>query len=88
MKAFQLTIISPEKSIYKGRAVSLIAPAYLGYLGVLADHAPLIAGLQKGKIIFREEQGEQRVFSCDDKGYLEVLKNNVTILLSKGPSGG
>jgi len=88
MKAFELSIISPEKTVYKGRVVSLVAPAHLGYLGVLADHAPLIAALKKGKIIFKEESGEQKAFQCEDKGFLEVLKNNVTILLDKGLIGG
>ena len=82
MKAFDLAIISPEKSIYKGRVVSLVVPASLGYLGVLANHAPLIAGLKSGRIIIREESGEQKVFQCADKGFLEVLHNEVNILLS------
>ena len=88
MKAFDLTILSPEKSVYKGRVVSLVAPAALGYLGVLANHAPLIANLKKGRIIVREDSGQQRVFQCEDKGFLEVLKNNATILLSAGVIGG
>ena len=87
-KAFNLSIITPDKVIYEGRITSLVAPAALGYLGVLADHAPLAATLTAGKIILKEESGRQVVFSSKDKGFLEVLKNNVRIILSRNDSTG
>jgi F-type H+-transporting ATPase subunit epsilon len=78
---FQLNILTPSKTVYKGAASSLIAPAELGYLGVLANHAPLITNLVPGKITFKEGSGRQTVVQSKTKGFLEVLKNNVTLLL-------
>jgi len=81
-KEFSIEIISPEKNIYSGKIISLVAPAQLGYLGVLADHAPLAANTVSGKIILREASG--RVVNIETKatGFLEVLNNHVTLLLS------
>jgi F-type H+-transporting ATPase subunit epsilon len=80
-KSFQLNIITPDKTVYKGEVSSLIAPGELGYLGVLANHAPLITNLVAGKIIFRESSGKRTVMQSKAKGFLEVLKNNATLLL-------
>lgn len=80
-KFFDLSIVSPEKTIYEGRVSSLTAPSVLGYLGVLADHAPLIAVLDDGRITFKEDSNEQKTFLSSPGGILEVVKNKVTILL-------
>ena len=74
--------MTPDETKYEGSAVSLIAPSELGYLGVLADHAPLVANLSRGTITLREESGKTTIFSSTS-GFLEVLKNTVTILLDK-----
>jgi len=81
-KPFSLTILSPEKTVYEGKVVSAVVPAALGYLGILANHAPLAANLAAGKIILQEESGERKIFSHKGKGFLEILKNNVTIILN------
>ena len=82
-KPFRVDIVSPEKTVFGGDAVSLIVPAEYGYLGVLADHAPFICKLADGKITLRDAEGNTLSFNSQGSGFLEVLKNNVTILLSQ-----
>jgi len=82
MKSFSVSIVTPEKTVYQGEAVSLIVPAARGYLGILADHAPLIANLTAGKIILRKDGSQAATtFYSKGKGFLEVLKNNVILFL-------
>jgi len=81
MKSFDLIITTQEKTLYHGRASSLIAPSSLGYLGVWADHAPLIATLTDGRIILKEDPNGQKVFESKNGGVLEIMNNNVTVLL-------
>jgi F-type H+-transporting ATPase subunit epsilon len=83
-KSFNLNVLTSEKTVYEGRAISLIVPAALGYLGVLADHAPLAAILAKGKISIKKESGEDLALNLEGKGFIEILKNNVTILVNGG----
>ena len=81
-KLFDLTIITPDEIVYEGKALSLVAPCALGYLGVLGDHAPLIANMKAGKITLKEESGKSIFFDSASNGFLQVLKNNVTIILN------
>lgn len=80
-KTFYLNILTSEKNLYAGPVVSLTAPGEAGYLGILADHAPLATTLQPGKISFQDEFGKPTVLESAGKGFLEVLKNEVTVLL-------
>jgi F-type H+-transporting ATPase subunit epsilon len=82
-KAFNLTIINPTKTVYEGKVISAVVPAALGYLGILANHAPLAANLVSGKIILQEESGARKVFYHRSRGFLEILKNKVTIILNQ-----
>jgi len=79
MPAFAISLLTPERQVYAGRAVSLVAPGSDGYLGVLAYHAPLVAELTVGKLSLVEEKGRRRLFALSG-GVLEAGGNEVTIL--------
>ncbi len=76
---YKLSIVTPEKKFYEDEVNSLIAPGSLGYLGILTDHAPLLTELVPGKLTVKDSKGQEKVFAISG-GFLEVLKNNVTIL--------
>ena len=80
-KTFDLNIITPEKAAYSGKVVSLVAPSEAGYMGVLADHAALMASMTKGKITAKEPSGKVIEMDTLAGGFIEVKKNVVTILL-------
>lgn len=78
---FHINILTPEKQVFEGELSSLIVPAALGYLGVLSNHAPLVANLIPGKIIYKEARGNEAVIKNTGKGFIEVTNNKATILL-------
>ena len=80
-KTFQVGVYSKDNIIYEGQAVSMMAPSVFGYLGILADHAPLVAKLASGKITIRNKEGQASTFNSSPQGFLQVLKNQVTLLL-------
>lgn len=80
-KNFQVGIYSAEKTLYEGQATSLIVPSQSGYLGILADHAPVVAKLKAGKITLRLSIGSTNVLESSAGGFLEILRNQVTLLL-------
>jgi len=80
-KFFHVNILTPEKKIFEGDISSLVVPAAFGYLGVLGNHAPLIANLTTGRITYKDNRNSQKVVNNKGKGFIEVLKNKVTILL-------
>ncbi len=76
---FQVELITPEKIIYKGQALSLLGPGKLGLFGILTNHAPLVNALKKGAIKIEQEDHSQKKFEISG-GLLEVNKNHVVIL--------
>lgn len=80
-KTFQVNVYSSDQTLYEGEAVSLIVPAVSGYLGVLADHAPLVVKLADGKITIRSRQGNTNIIDSSPGGFLQVLQNQATLLL-------
>jgi len=80
-KTFNLSIVTPEKVLAERKAISLVVPSELGYMGIMANHAPLVANLAKGKIIIRGTSGKTEELSSSGKGFIEVLNNEVVIIL-------
>ena len=73
--SFHLQILTPQRMVFSGPAVSLMVPGELGNLGVLANHAPLLTKLIPGKITFKKENEEGLTLQSQGGGFLEVHKN-------------
>jgi len=76
---YSLNIVTPEEVFFEQEVVSIIAPGSEGYLGVLTDHAPLITALVPGKLTVKDNTGRE-LFYAVSGGFLEVFKNQVTVL--------
>lgn len=74
----QLEIVTPDRKVYEGEAVSVQFPGSDGLFEVLNNHAPLIGALGQGNIRIRTATGEQRI--TIDGGVVEVLNNKITVL--------
>jgi F-type H+-transporting ATPase subunit epsilon len=81
-KSFNVSIIAPDRKVYEGAAQSLVVPAGLGYLGVLADHAPLLTTLTRGRITIRDSAGKTAVFDCAGDGFMRVSRNRAVLLVA------
>ncbi len=78
-KSFQLTIATPDGVVFDGEVTSLVVPAAEGYLGIWANHAPLVATLREGRLTYRLSDGAERSGSVGG-GAIEVLQNRATLL--------
>lgn len=83
-KNFKLVIVTPEQIIYDGEVSSIVAPGDLGYLGILADHAPIITSLTTGKLEITDSNGAKNSMMISG-GFMEVVKNTATILIDSTP---
>jgi F-type H+-transporting ATPase subunit epsilon len=92
-----LEVRTPDKEIFSGEIEQVILPGKDGSFGILKNHAPLIASLQKGKVsidalsvtsISLPDNGEldieeQKHFDFTiEGGVVEVLNNRVTVLVA------
>lgn len=76
---FKLEIFSPEKSVYSEEVLSVVAVGTDGSFGVLANHAPLLTSLEVGLIEIKDKASNAVNMSLSG-GFLEVVKNSVTVL--------
>ena len=79
-RTMTLEIVTPDRVVMSdGDAVSVVAPGSMGYLGILANHAPLMTELAVGEITIRRADGSE-VHLASTEGFMEVADNKVTIL--------
>ena len=87
MNTFKVSIVTPERIVFEGDVVYLYVPGGGGTMGILANHAPLLASLTPGIIELRPQEPAKSIFLKIQKtGFIEVLKNNVSILLDAADS--
>jgi F-type H+-transporting ATPase subunit epsilon len=72
-------LVSPEKKVWSGEAVSVSARTLEGDLGILTDHAPLLGVLVDGEIVIKGTDGSTNSFNVAG-GFLSVSNNRVSIL--------
>jgi F-type H+-transporting ATPase subunit epsilon len=80
MANFQLAIVTPEETIFEEPVESIIVPGTKGYLGIMANHAPLISPLQPGKITIYLPGKTTELILAVSGGFVEVAHNRATIL--------
>ena len=77
-----LTILSPDKELYKGEVNSVQLPGIDGLFEILNNHAPLISVLGNGSIKIKSGKGEETIPVVS--GIVEVLNNEVSVLVEGG----
>mgnify|MGYP000900381179 CR=1 FL=1 len=75
---FRLEIATPERPLLNKEVSEAQIPAETGYLGILPDHAPLLAELGNG--LLRYKTGGKEESLIVHEGFIEVLPNHVRIL--------
>ncbi|SMC38355.1 F0F1 ATP synthase subunit epsilon [Sporomusa malonica] len=76
----RLDIVTPDRMVYSEDVNMVIARATDGDLGILAGHAPLIAGLDVWPLRILNDEGEQQLSLCG--GFIEVRPQKITVLAS------
>lgn len=78
MSTFSLSIVSPEGNILKEDVEFVVLPGGAGELGILPNHAPLIAGLDVGVLRYTMNGTVKRAAIAG--GFVEVADNAATVL--------
>lgn len=79
-RSFRLEVITPDRIVLSDPdVVSVVAPGSEGYLGMLANHAPLMTELKIGKLDLRRRDGTTDEMAIAG-GFLEVFENKVSVL--------
>ncbi len=76
--AITLRILTPERIVLDTTASSIRFPGVDGSIGVLPRHAPMVAALDAGELLYRHEGKEEHFFVSG--GFAEVRDNTVRIV--------
>jgi F-type H+-transporting ATPase subunit epsilon len=74
----QVTVISPEASMFDSEADAVVAPAFDGQVGILPNHAPFMTLLGEGILTVRRAGAASR-FSIRG-GFMQVVDNRVRVV--------
>lgn len=74
----QVTVISPEASMFEDQADAVVAPAFDGEVGILPHHAPFVTLLGEGVLVVRQGGSNHR-FRVRG-GFLQVVDNRVRVV--------
>ncbi|HEX3015147.1 MAG TPA: F0F1 ATP synthase subunit epsilon [Desulfobacteria bacterium] len=75
---FTLNVVSPEGNVLKEEVEFVVLPGGAGELGILPNHAPLIAGLSIGVARITINGSVKRLALAG--GFVEVVDNSATVL--------
>lgn len=76
-KSLTVEMVTPEKVALQTQASFVVLPAYEGEMGILPDHAPVLAQLQPGEVRVTEA-GEVKHYAVSG-GFAEVKDNKVSL---------
>ena len=83
---FMLEIVTPEQILFKDEVQFLVAPAVEGELGVLRNHAPLVAALKIGVLRYKDAQNKEQKIAMSG-GFMEVVDNTARVLAETAEHG-
>ncbi|MFZ5827441.1 MAG: F0F1 ATP synthase subunit epsilon [Bacillota bacterium] len=74
-----LSIITPERTVLKdGATEAVVVPVVDGSMGILHNHAPMVANLRVGILRYKENGAFKRI--ALGGGFLELSNNKITVL--------
>jgi F-type H+-transporting ATPase subunit epsilon len=82
-KTFKVSIVTAEQVLLETEAVSLSLPGIAGYLGILANHAPLVTALVPGVMTRAEEALERAKQRLAERSNPEVDADRAEAALAK-----
>jgi F-type H+-transporting ATPase subunit epsilon len=78
-RRLEVSVIAPDRVGYEGDAVSVVAPAHDGEVGILYGHAPMTVLLGEGELRLRSDEDRVERFRVA-RGFLQVVDNEVSVL--------
>lgn len=78
MSQLHLKIVTPEKLIFDEEVSQVNAPTEQGTIGILPNHASLMAKLQPGELVIKRG-GKEEPMAVGD-GFLQMANNTLTVM--------
>ena len=87
-KSFKVVIVTPDHTAFEGDSVSAVIPGLAGYIGIWANHAPLVAATVPGVVTLRNDDlGNEQKLAVGG-GFVEVSDNVVNLMVDTCEEAG
>lgn len=84
---FDIEIITPEKTVYSGKASSVTCPGVQGRFQILSKHAAFLSTLEAGLLDLVDESGTRLRYAISG-GLSQVFENRVRVLADTAELAG
>jgi F-type H+-transporting ATPase subunit epsilon len=81
MATIEVSLVTPDGSVFEGEAEMLIVPGADGEIGVLARHAPLVAMLKAGSTRVHIRRGQEVREFASGPGFFKVEQDRALALV-------
>ena len=87
-KIFKVMIVTPDQTAYEGDAISATIPGQAGYIGIWANHAPLVAAVTPGVVKLKTDNAGNEQYFAVGTGFVEVSDNVVNLMTETCEAAG
>ena len=87
-KSFKVVIVTPDHTAFEGESVSATIPGLAGYIGIWANHAPLVAATVPGVVTLRADDAGNSQDLAVGAGFVEVSDNVVNLMVDTCEAAG
>jgi F-type H+-transporting ATPase subunit epsilon len=79
---FEVEVLTPEGEVFSGEVSQVSTRTAVGEIGILANHAPLLAALRPAELRLHMGDAEPRRYA-QAHGWLQVFGNHARLLLEE-----
>lgn len=79
---FEVEVLTPEGEVFEGEVRQVSTRTAVGEIGILANHAPLLAALRPTELRLQVAAGETRRYA-QAHGWLQVFGNRARLLVEE-----
>jgi F-type H+-transporting ATPase subunit epsilon len=79
---FEVEVLTPEGEVFSGEVRQVSTRTAVGEIGILANHAPLLAALRPAELRLHTGDGEPRRYA-QAHGWLQVFGNRAKLLVEE-----
>lgn len=79
---FEVEVLTPEGEVFSGEVHQVSTRTAAGDIGILANHAPLLAALRPAELRLHTGQGEPQRYA-QAHGWLQVFGNHAKLLVEE-----
>jgi F-type H+-transporting ATPase subunit epsilon len=82
---FEVEVLTPEGEVFSGEVRQVSTRTAVGEIGILANHAPLLAALKPPEHRIHDNDSETRTYA-QAHGWLQVFGNHARLLIEEAIS--